>query len=162
MMYINGQAVAPTNSIKDSWDLLADITPEAESRSLALPFSEITLADYDYFLIVGSIEMTSADWLYLSANSSSVQEGRYFSNTSNDAKYTDIDFNENDYPFFMLQKISGSTYVAFLEAINANTKYRLFTYDLTNDIYFICYTNSNRISTNSSIKIYGKKTIFEE
>ena len=162
MMYINGQAVAPTNTVKDEWDLLADLTPEAESRSLALPFSEVALADYDYFLIVGNVEMTSADWLYLSANSSSVQEGRYFSNTSNDAKYTDIDFNENDYPFLLFQKISGSTYVAFLEAINANAKYRLFTYDLSNDIYFISYTNSNSITTASNIKIYGKKTIFEE
>ena len=162
MMYISGQAVAPTNSIKDSWDLLADLTPEAESRSLALPFSEIALTDYDYFLIVGNVEMTSADWLYLSANSASVQEGRYFSNASNDAKYTDIDFNENDYPFLLFQKISGSTYVAFLEAINANAKYRLFTYDLSNNLYLMCYGNSNHITTASNIKMYGKKNIFEE
>jgi hypothetical protein len=161
-MYVNGQAVAPTNSIKDGWDLLADLKPEAESRSLALPFSEVALADYDYFLIVGNVEMANADWLYLSANSSSAQEGRYFSNTSNDAKYTDIDFNENDYPFLMLQKISGSTYVAFLEAINTNAKYRLFTYDLSNNLYLVCYGKSNYITTASNIKIYGKKNIFEE
>jgi hypothetical protein len=156
MIYINGQSVAPTNLIVKDWDLLDDITPQAESQYLTIPFSSYNLSDYDYFLVVGTINMKNSDWLYLSQYTWT-QSNRYFTPNSSDSRYSSITFNKDSYPILLFQKKSGTTYQAQLQ--NVNDVYREYFYNLADNVLFVTYDSGNKISTSSNIKIYGKKAL---
>ena len=153
MMYVNGQAVCPTQTIEKGWDLLADVSPTTESRGLQIPFDNVDLSQYDYFMIVGTIKMSASDWLYLS-NGYTAQSGRYFGTER--SSYTSVICNENEFPILLFQKVSGTIYSAQL---HTTSYYSAIQYDLSSPMYFFCYGGSTTITLDSNFKLYGTKNI---
>lgn len=156
MMYINGQAVAPTYEVKTGadWTKLKEISGNGTS-SFSVPFTAEELNTYNYFLIEGDINLSTATWLYINSGSTTIVQGWYFERGGTSANH--YDFTSEDAQKTFLFEKNYSTNNRFFTRVNKSGSLSNCVLDLSQSLYFIAY--SGKITATSNITIYGATTI---